>query len=354
MDYNLIALRSSDPVIFDGETNSTVMGKEIAGLCNALIMSKAHSTFLREWMAAYVDFRDEEWMSLSVNKPWAIYTEGNKDLTVLDITTWFFPSYLDANKVFLGQSWKEIDTNYGVHMWSTYNHFYSWLTPQAVREIDTPLFCRIRKFFDRVGDSFVSVDWQSNPNCSFTSMHSLRQPENQLMGFYEFHHDTLNKIVDASGNNLHGWAPYGTGRPLEDGFAVREFRRAQPAFIPVPIDYDGREGTISAEIMFQIDSRYNTQMDFVKMRLDTQDTDLHWRFWYDAYRNMPGIEVHWAARRSDQQTFSFSQDLKYFPTPDPSLYWSLMKSLACQSMTTDIMSFPLRGTGNISVWSLSS
>lgn len=310
MDYNLIALRSSDPVIYNSSTNSTVMGREIAGLCNAMIMSKPHSSFLREWMAAYVNFKDEDWMSLSVNKPWDIYTEGNKDLTVLPIENWFYPSFLDANKVFLGHSWYEIDTNYGVHMWSTYNQFYSWLTPESVREIDTPLFCHIRNLFDNVGDNYVAQDYRTNPNCSHITMQSLISSETALMGSYSFYQDTMNKVVDTSGNHLHGWAPRGTGRPIEDGIRVREFRRAQPLFLPVPIDYDGREGTISAEMMFQIDKYLDTKMEFVKLRLDTRDTNLYWRFIYDAKKDMAGVEIEWASKTGEDRSFSFYHAFK--------------------------------------------
>lgn len=303
MDYNVIALRSSDAVIYNASTNSTVMGRELVGLCNAMIMSKRHAPFMRTWMSAYVDFKDEDWMSLSVGKPWELAQQGIHDITVLDISTWFFPTYLDADNVWLGQSYVEIDNNYGVHMWGSFRVFYPLMTPESVREIDTPLFCRVRHLFDDVRGPYIAADWHSNPNCSFTTMDKLQDQNQKLMGSYTFDTDSAIKIVDSSGNNLHGWAPFGTAQPLENGLPIRAFGKGENAWIPVPVDYDGRVGTIAIEMLLQVDTHQDSNVTIAMLRLDNREIHIYWRLLYDSATTKSSMEIEWCHQNVESSSF---------------------------------------------------
>jgi len=62
MDYNIIALRSSDPIINDPTTKSAVMAEQDpGGFGNAFFMAKQYSPFLKAWMQEYKRFNDSDW-----------------------------------------------------------------------------------------------------------------------------------------------------------------------------------------------------------------------------------------------------------------------------------------------------
>jgi len=321
MDYNLIALRSSDEVIYGAETKPTVMARQEPGsICNAFIMSKKHAPFLRRWMDQYRNFKDSDWDGMSVKMPNKLAAQDQSDVTVLDQSAWFYPTCCSAAstiRLFFGQTFGTIDNNFGVHQWGGKWRTSSFLTPGNVREIDTPFFCRIRNLFDNVGGSYVSMDWRKNPNCSFVTMDTVASRHgDSLISAYDFQTDTSIKWIDQSGNRLHGWAPFGMPLVAEGsmGRMVRETRPDTFAVLPVPSDYDARTGTVHTEIMFQYGHYdHGTSAMLAQVRFD-DDARMQWSFHYDAINRTSTVKVvwipwEWANAEQSALTFDISEVL---------------------------------------------
>lgn len=310
MDYNIIALRSSDDIINSPTTKSAVMAEQDpGGFGNAFFMAKPHSPFLKAWMQEYRRFNDSDWGGFSLVAPHKLYEQGNQDLTALDVHTWYYPyccSDASTIKLFFGHSFTDIDENYGVHQWGGRWRTTNMLTPESVRTIDTPFFCHIRHLFNDLGDGYVAQDYRTNPNCSFVDMSTLRPSSDLLMADYQFTHDTSIKVIDDSGNRLHGWAPHTTGMPLDFSSTatstsiipqqVREFQPYQFLVLPLPTDYDGRVGTLQTSLYFQngfADDRDKTTT-LAQVRMD-DDSKLLLRLLRSASTGNTSVQVEWIA-----------------------------------------------------------
>ncbi|KAI9830359.1 MAG: hypothetical protein M1819_005740 [Sarea resinae] len=291
MDTNLVALRSSDPVLYAPNTRSTVMGLQpIGGLCNALIMSKPHSPFLARWMSHYTDFEDREWDKTSVYLPYEMYKARDPDLTVLDDHAWFYPIWGQGDEplktMWVGKSWSDIDKNYGVHFWHWETAPSDVLTidPWTTREIDTPLFCKMRYLFDDLdGDGYKSVPDGLDANCSAIHTTDLRPHAQGLISHYDFSSDSSNiKWVDSSGNRLHGWSPSGTAlfQSTTDGSVARNMTAGSYAVLPVPLDWDTRSGSVRLTFKLEppmpvvsqsnsSDQSQETEIGLLKIRIET-------------------------------------------------------------------------------------
>lgn len=267
LENDLVALRSSDDVLDDPKTRSTVMAKRgnPESVPNWLIMSKPGSPFLKTWMQEYEGASDEQsWQQLATGTPWDLAKNNDPDVTVLSADTWFHPITtepdLDSSltKMWFGKSWDNIDKSYGTHVWHWVGSLKSSITPEAVRSIDTPLFCRLRKLFDNLeGDGYYSIPSDKNLNCSIIQIGDLSQKDLGLFSDYRVTlHDTDIKWVDSSGFNNHGWAPSGTPVAHDGSGVFRNITTGSYAVLPVPAGWDSRMWT--ARVGFRIDPRMLT------------------------------------------------------------------------------------------------
>ena len=70
-DFGALGLREMDVVMGMEASADPSRGEwEPKGLCNAIIMSKRASPFLRRWWDSYRTFSHEQWATHSVKKPW--------------------------------------------------------------------------------------------------------------------------------------------------------------------------------------------------------------------------------------------------------------------------------------------
>jgi len=245
---------------------------------------------MQAWMEKYKDFDDTQWNEHSVQMPARIYDSGeNTDITVLDEHAWFYPMYGSEShgfyKLWFGKSFSDIDLNYGVHLWAWHGSpIPEYLDPRTVREIDTPFFCRLRRLFDNLGgDGYVAVDWITDPNCANIVMKDMQLRDDGLLANWSIEADTSDiKLQDTSGNRLHGWAPPGvTIVQSHDGRQVRQFREDSWAVHPVPLQYDGRAGTIAFNMLLENDSQQDQHnVTLARLRLDDY-IDIYWRMNYD-------------------------------------------------------------------------
>ena len=265
MDSDLVALKSSDDILNDYATRSTVMALQYRGdgIPNGLIMSKAGSPFLLRWMRQYREVKDRDnWDALSTSRPHLMSHDKDPDLTVLDGHTWFYPLSAEKNgdatlkMLWFGKTWHEIGKSYGTHFWHPKDDFASLITPKVIKRIDTPLFCGLRKLFDNLDDDgYYSTPPERNPNCSTTWTSSLKEDAHRMFSDYRMSSDDLDiQWVDSSGFNNHGWAPQ--GMPLQrnetSGLAVRNITDGSYAVLPVPADWDTRVWT--ARMTFQMET----------------------------------------------------------------------------------------------------
>lgn len=87
LDSDLVALKSSDDVVYNNSTRSTVMALQHKGdgIPNGLIMSKPRSPFIERWIQQYKQIKNRNlWDQLSTSRPHAMYTDMDPGLTVLD------------------------------------------------------------------------------------------------------------------------------------------------------------------------------------------------------------------------------------------------------------------------------
>ncbi|KAF6232092.1 hypothetical protein HO173_009686 [Letharia columbiana] len=214
MDNDLVALKSSDGVINDPTSRSTVMAmqKGSDGIPNGMIMSKAGSPFLKRWMQRYGDVREKQnWEDLSARTPYEMYQDKDPDLTVLDGHSWFYPlSYEDDSESALkslafGKSWQDIEKK----LW-----YPSLSTPS-----------------------------DKNVNCTITWTSDLKEKDQRIFSDYRIATDDLDaKWIDSSGFSHHGWAPNGTLLQQDEtsAFTFRNLTTGSYAVLPVPADWDTR------------------------------------------------------------------------------------------------------------------
>lgn len=161
LDVDVICLNSFKPLL----RHDCVMGREGRyGLCNAVIMAKPGTKFLKTWYDQYRNFKPAEWNKHSVFLPLELARRNAEDLHIEDPFAFFWPTISspgvlwrkrDPRASFLMKS-KEmlaemiLQQAYCMHLWNQGwgNKYLKDLTPAYIRETDN-LFSRLcLKFVD--------------------------------------------------------------------------------------------------------------------------------------------------------------------------------------------------------------
>lgn len=332
LDTDVLALKSSDDVIFDSHTKATVLSRQLsmAPVINAMIMSKPESPFLYRWMEAYQNFTVSEWDQMTSFVPHDMFLAGEPDLTLLDDHAWMYPkrhgkadniAHPHLSQMWTGKSWHDIDYSHGVHFWKwlTYAKDLVHMTPDMARNIDTPLFCRLRSLFDNVDDDgYFSIPWKDNPNCTVSWVKDLDEDTHRLFADYRMDQDTMNmKWVDSSGHSNHGWAGHGTNIVRTDNgteIVNRRFRKGDHAWLPVPADWDSRVGT--ARMTFQLHPEALKESDkeigLFKIRVDwTGEIALSLK---PGTVGKPILKFQWEAPSWEEATYKELQNAEWTTT----------------------------------------
>lgn len=116
LDLDTISVRPVDEL----RGHEMVMGKENENaLCNAIIMAKPDSTFLKTWWARYEEaFNPHGWAEASVELPMQLYRENVGAIAVLPHTAFFWPSWTQTSLIFTGATPPSSDL-YILHWWNT-------------------------------------------------------------------------------------------------------------------------------------------------------------------------------------------------------------------------------------------
>jgi hypothetical protein len=121
LDMDTISVRSYAHLL----NNECVLGLEkdkngkIIGICNAVMLTSPKSKFFKLWLLEYENhFVPNGWAEASIILPYKIY-ENNKDtLTLLNNTSFFYPSWEEIDKIFKESA--EINSDLIVlHLWQS-------------------------------------------------------------------------------------------------------------------------------------------------------------------------------------------------------------------------------------------
>ncbi|KAJ2961713.1 hypothetical protein NQZ79_g3029 [Umbelopsis isabellina] len=209
LDTDIISLKSIDHLL----NETMVMGQQgnnlDEGLCNAVIISRANSSFITRWSAAYKHFDDEKWDYHSVIVPSMLAKEFSNEIRVLPLESIFKPAWRDRQKEMYEGRVYDFASNLMVHLWgSASKGQISLLSPDVIQNIDTSLNCAIRKFLP---DTYSSEN--RDRICHYPKQTSLN---NRLVGYWPLngpsnaYNGVFERLEDLSGNTLHGFSQYGT------------------------------------------------------------------------------------------------------------------------------------------------
>ncbi|RXK40870.1 hypothetical protein M231_01929 [Tremella mesenterica] len=120
------------------------------GLCNAIIISRKQSIFLKRWLESYDEFNENKWTEHSVEMPWTLAKLYPTTITVLSERTFFWPLWTDDHIHSVYET-KEYDFEksgqLAYHAWeSMAKSHLSTLNPHTISTIDTSFTRMARRY----------------------------------------------------------------------------------------------------------------------------------------------------------------------------------------------------------------
>jgi hypothetical protein len=132
-----------------------VIGKQggtTKGLCNAVMLSRPKSKFVRKWINSYISFRSKgfgnHWDEHSVIKPKQLAEKYKQDLTILEEKTFHFPTWEEDQLKLMFEDSLVFEFAYVHHLWesASWEKYLSKLTVKDILEKDTSFNLLARKF----------------------------------------------------------------------------------------------------------------------------------------------------------------------------------------------------------------
>lgn len=160
LDIDVLVYKNFDHLL-DGKYD-LVMGEEgyfgSVGLCNAVIMAKADSQFLKLWYSEYSTFNSERWNEHSVMLPKKLSIQYPSLIHVLPHTALFWPLWDShgLSRLYMQNQCPWFEFGYAVHLWSTLAHDHLVkLTLPTLWDSDTCYFKLARKIY--FSSEFASI-----------------------------------------------------------------------------------------------------------------------------------------------------------------------------------------------------
>ena len=149
LDLDVISIRPFAPLMeFD-----TVMGEEYGvGLCNAVILARSGSLFLRRWLDTYRSFDSREWNMHSVRVPFLLSQQAPNTVNVVDHKSFFWPMYWSEHlAAFFRKRGSEFCTrSFCVHLWQSLAWSYlEHVTEDQILTTDTEFCSLMRPYLER-------------------------------------------------------------------------------------------------------------------------------------------------------------------------------------------------------------
>ncbi|WWD17440.1 hypothetical protein CI109_101881 [Kwoniella shandongensis] len=153
-DYSLLlhdtvlAMEARELSFFHGLQSDDEM--EPKGLCNAVIVAKKGSKFLKRWLDTYEVFREDKWTEHSVEMPWTLARMYPTLVTVLSERAFFWPLWTEDH-IHAVYETKEYDFEksgqLAYHAWeSKARSHLSKLDPATINKIDSSFTRMARRF----------------------------------------------------------------------------------------------------------------------------------------------------------------------------------------------------------------
>ena len=144
LDIDVFTIKSFDDLL--NSNKSTIMGfqamnTQFQGLCNAVILSKPQSSFLKLWYEQYKSFDNSQWDYHSVHLPLLLATQNPELIDIKSQDTFFPISWFEFDILFKkNNNFTKLKQSYTLHLWETHlmsnllehiNHsyFYIYNTP---------------------------------------------------------------------------------------------------------------------------------------------------------------------------------------------------------------------------------
>ncbi|HEX3685811.1 MAG TPA: glycosyltransferase [Bryobacteraceae bacterium] len=153
LDVDIVSLRPFVPLMeFD-----TVLGEEYGvGLCNAVILARPGSPFLRRWLEAYRSFDGRKWNMHSVQVPSLLARQTPDQVHIVDHTKFFWPMYWQNHlQAFFHQPGSTFSAqSFCVHLWESVTWPYlGSLTVQDIVSADSEFASLMRPYVEEFSGS---------------------------------------------------------------------------------------------------------------------------------------------------------------------------------------------------------
>lgn len=146
------------------------------GLCNAVILAQANSTFLQLWYDSYKTFKDSQWNDHSVLLPKRLAYQYGESIHVLPYTSFFWPLWTTQGmqRLYTEKTYQFVGSGaYAVHLWENVamNYALRGVDVATIEGVPTALFCTIRKYLRVKGrmeteaDRLAAASEEQDPNC---------------------------------------------------------------------------------------------------------------------------------------------------------------------------------------------
>lgn len=151
LDVDVVSIRPFQPL----QQHPLVLGEELGvGLCNAVILARAGTDFLRRWLAAYDGFQPAQWNRHSVKLPRELADAFPDEVHVVDHRKFFWPMYWKEHleAFFLRPGSTFTAESYCVHLWET-------LTWPRLRHLTGAQLWALDSEFAALARRYVKPDW---------------------------------------------------------------------------------------------------------------------------------------------------------------------------------------------------
>jgi SAM-dependent methyltransferase len=143
-----------------------VMGEQDKrGLCNAVLLAEPGASFVQRWREEYRSFRsegkDEFWDEHSVQVPMRLVNEFPDEVTKLEPSAFFWPSWneIGVERIFASADPIPPTSRYANHLWESraWDKYLENLTPHRVRMIDSNFHFWARPMISALPDNYGSA-----------------------------------------------------------------------------------------------------------------------------------------------------------------------------------------------------
>ena len=203
LDIDIWTNKSYDDLL---QTNkSCIMGLQASntqfeGLCNAVILSKPNSEFLKLWLEEYKSFDNTQWDYHSVHLPYKLSKIYDNLINIKPQQSFFPVSWWNFDDLFKKSTNTDIlDNSYCLHLWESHlmDNFLEHINPMYFHIYDTP-FSNIFKHNSNKSSILIIIE---DTNYNFVNKAKL-YIINLIYQEYNIYIDFTSNILENNSNNL--------------------------------------------------------------------------------------------------------------------------------------------------------